>query len=82
MDPIRVQAECSLSCTGALLLLKAAWFAVHLELKRWSMRRHLTRSEGRGLLTNVGIAPGAGTAVHDSSPFLWAVAGSEENSGV
>lgn len=45
------------------------------------MRKHLTCSEGIGFLKNVEIAPGAGTAVHDSSTFLWAVRGSE-NSGM
>jgi len=35
------------------------------------MRRHLTRSEGVEFLTNVEIAPKTGTAVRDSSHFLF-----------
>lgn len=46
------------------------------------MRRRVTPSEGVGLLTNVETAPGAGTAAHGSSPFLWAAGGNEEKSGM
>lgn len=61
----RASVACPVGCTSS-----ASGLLVCCGLGAEEVMGHLKHSEGTEFLTNVEIAPGAGTAAHDSSPFL------------